>query len=179
MRVFVFMPYLYSSFLLYRSDYHLIRVCMLMAVVPGIQISSGVVPEISTWDKSVEKLSISSSTGSASEAATQGISNSIIIIIIISSSSIIISIIIISSIIILIISSSSLPGHHSRGPRTDSHFSDLVDSQMIPWCRTWWGGWRRWPGKARWGKKVKTSCCRLLVAYFLPTRRGMFFWLGC
>ena len=162
MRVCVFMPYLYSSFLLYRSDYHLIRVCMLMAVVPGIQISSGVVPEISTWDKSVEKLSISSSTGSA----TQGISSIIII-----SSSIIIS--------IIIISSSSLPGHHSRGPRTDSHFSDLVDSQMIPWCRTWWGGWRRWPGKARWGKKVKTSCCRLLVAYFLPTRRGMFFWLGC
>ena len=32
------------------------RVCMLMTVVPGMQISSGVVPEISTWDNCAQKI---------------------------------------------------------------------------------------------------------------------------
>ena len=62
-----------SSIFCFVLDSHLMSVCMLMTVVPGIQISSGVVPSINTWKiqsahvtfllESVPSVSIS--TGSA------------------------------------------------------------------------------------------------------------------
>ena len=135
-------------------------VCMFMTVVPGIQISSGVVPSIRTWDNCVQKIfpAISSSTRSASaseldqqqEHQHQQHQHWI--------------------------SLRILPGHHPGAPRTAGRFSDLDGSLQSRQSWTWWGGWRRRPGRAGSGRREtasrflllpSSSSCRLSDGRFL------------